>query len=136
MAISIPVTSLTAAMLTCFYIFLASLVIRHRRSELISIGDAGEENLARKIRVHANFNEYVPLALLLILLLELSGLPSWVVVAPAVFLLIGRSLHARGLLAIKDRKIPFRFWGMVLTFSSLIWSAATLLITSVKTIIL
>ena len=41
----------------------------HRNRHKIGIGDGGDKALARKIRVHGNFVEYVPLGLLLMALL-------------------------------------------------------------------
>ena len=87
----------------------------HRRREHIGLGDGGDAVLLRKIRVHANFVEHVPLALLLMALLELGGLPRpwlWVL---GVALLVARLLHAVGL----SRRPGYsfgRFWGTALTW--------------------
>jgi len=87
----------------------------HRRREHIGLGDGCDAVLLRKIRVHANFVEHVPLALLLMALLELGGLPRpwlWVL---GVALLVARLLHAVGL----SRRPGYsfgRFWGTALTW--------------------
>lgn len=114
----LPVTSSFAIVFTIFYIILAARVIRYRRSKLISIGDGGSEEIGRAIRAHGNFAEYVPYTMLLLFLLEVQDAPKWQPFVCASLLLIGRVLHARGLTVVKDRKLPFRFWGMLLTFTS------------------
>jgi hypothetical protein len=61
-----------AAVLVFVYIALAVRMIRMRRSEKVAVGTGGNARLERAMRVHANFAEYVPLALLLITFLELQ----------------------------------------------------------------
>ena len=46
-------------------------VIRFRRQG-ISLGDGGDPKMLRVIRGHANFAEHIPLALLLMLVMELG----------------------------------------------------------------
>ncbi len=54
--------------------------------------------LQRKVRAYGNFIEYVPLALLLILALELMQSSDWVVWLLGVTLTIARIAHAWGLI--------------------------------------
>ena len=63
-----------AAVLAFIYIVLSVRVIRARRNAKVAIGTKGNAHLERKIRVHANFAEYVPLALLLATFIENFGL--------------------------------------------------------------
>jgi len=62
-----------AALLTFIYIFLSSKVIRSRVVTRIGIGTGGNRGLERQMRIHANFAEYVPLALLLLAFMEMQG---------------------------------------------------------------
>ncbi len=86
------------------YIGLASLllvvltlhVIRMRYRHKVEIGDGGVPELQRAIRAHANFIEYVPIALLLILMADLVGHQKWVVHVLGIALLVGRLAHAYG----------------------------------------
>jgi uncharacterized membrane protein YecN with MAPEG domain len=71
------VTPLYAALAAAMMIVLSLRVIGARRSRRVAIGDGADEEVARRIRAHGNFAEYAPLALLLILLLELGGAPAW-----------------------------------------------------------
>jgi uncharacterized membrane protein YecN with MAPEG domain len=59
-----------AAMLAFLYIALFARVIQARRSAKVAIGTRGDVHLERKMRVHANFAEYVPFALLLATFIE------------------------------------------------------------------
>jgi uncharacterized protein len=76
---------------------LAFLVVRQRRKTRIGIGAGNNPALERAIRAHANFIEYVPLILILLLLLELCGTPAWRLHAMGAALTVGRLLHAWGL---------------------------------------
>ena len=98
---------------------LAMRVVGHRRALKIGIGDGGDTRLARKVRVHANFIEYVPVALLMLALLELGGLGAMWLWALGGTLLLSRVLHAAGL----SRSAGYsfgRFWGTVLTWGVLV----------------
>lgn len=119
-------TILYAALLTLLYLTLCIRVIRLRGKLRIGIGDGGNREMARAIRVHANFAEYTPLALLLLVLVEGQGPPVALLHVLGIGLLAGRMVHAFGL---SQRKEDFRFRvaGMVLTFSVLAGSAAYLL---------
>ena len=91
------ITLLFASLHVLLALVLAATIVLHRNRHKIGIGDGGDKALARKIRVHGNFVEYVPLGLLLMALLELSAVPrSWLWVLGGG-LLMGRLLHAFGL---------------------------------------
>jgi hypothetical protein len=62
-----------------------------------SLGDGGNPVMFRRIRGHGNFAEYVPLALVLIGFLELSGSPQWQLHALGSVLFVGRILHGYAL---------------------------------------
>lgn len=91
------VTSLYAALLALLLVVLTVAVVRVRRGERIGIGTGGSERLARAVRVHANFTEYVPMALLLLLLLEVCGSDRALLHAFGILLVVARVLHAIGL---------------------------------------
>lgn len=116
------ITPLYAALLALFFLYLSFCVIRLRRTVLVGVGDGGDERLQRAIRVHGNFAEYVPFALLLIGMAELNGLGSvWVHLMGAV-LLIGRALHAYGVSNPRE-DLRIRIAGMVMTFTVLLVGA-------------
>lgn len=67
-------------------------ILRGRKA--IDAGDGGDPEMLQAMRRHANFVEYVPLALLLIALLEISGVRGAVVHGLGIGLVAGRLMHA------------------------------------------
>lgn len=115
------ITALYAALSALLLVVLSVRVIAVRRDLRVALGDGDDERLARRIRAHANFIEYTPLALLLILLNELLGGAGWLIHGLGVALLFGRSVHAWSLAARSQRG---RVVGMSCTFAVLIIGAA------------
>ncbi|MEL6165440.1 MAG: MAPEG family protein [Cyanobacteria bacterium J06628_3] len=80
--------------------------------------------LQRKVRAHSNFTEYVPLALLLIMALELMNATSVLIWFLETCLIIARIAHAWGLIKTYGPS-PGRAFGFFLTwFVYLIGSGA------------
>lgn len=112
-----PVTALYAALLALLFIALSIRVIGGRRSNRVSVGDGGNHELLRRMRMHANFAEYAPLALIMMGLIESMQADRWIIHALGAVLLIGRLLHAYGMSG--DGHMQFRVAGMVMTFTVL-----------------
>ncbi len=93
----VAITALYAAILGLLLIALAARCARLRNKTHIGIGYEGSDELGRAVRVHGNFIEYVPLALILMGLIELNGGPAALVHGLGAALVIGRLLHAWGL---------------------------------------
>lgn len=108
------VVPLYASALALLYIALSALVIRNRRARKQSIGDGGDARFARIVRGHANFAEYVPLTLLLLLIDEALGWPHWALHALGASFLLGRLLHAYSF-ALTANNMGGRVGGMMLT---------------------
>jgi len=111
-------TPLWAALLTFLYLWLAARVIRARYRTKTALGSGGDPGLERAIRAHANFAEYVPLALILIACIELQGGWFWLVHLLGATLLAGRTLHAIGI-SREHEILAWRRNGMILTFTTL-----------------
>lgn len=115
-----------AALLAFVFLALSARVIRLRRAARVAIGAAGDKALERAMRVHANFAEYAPLALVLLLLLELRGAWPALVHLLAAALVVGRALHAYGVSQdVEDFR--FRVAGMMMTLGVIAAAAASLL---------
>jgi uncharacterized membrane protein YecN with MAPEG domain len=124
---SIPtILPIYAAIFAIFFVVLSIRTIRQRRSLKIGLGDAGNKDMQRAMRVHANFAEYVPLCLLMIYLVEQSGVYAWFVHALCSGLLVGRLSHAYGVSQQREN-FKFRVTGMSLTFAVLVTCAVHLL---------
>lgn len=102
------------ALLQCL---LTVLVILRRAQSGVNLMDGGDKPLLKRIRAHGNFTETVPMALILIGLLELRGLQSTWLWALGICLILGRVLHATSLLT--NGAIWSRLAGMVLTLTVL-----------------
>ena len=116
------VTPLYAAVLALWFVVLSVRIISRRRSAKVSLGDGGNPLLQRAIRAQANFAEYVPLALLLLLVLELSRFSIYVVHAVGITLLVARVLHGYAM-AFRSEFRFGRVWGAGLTFAVLLVEA-------------
>ncbi|CAM8633096.1 COG3788 Uncharacterized relative of glutathione S-transferase, MAPEG superfamily [Comamonadaceae bacterium] len=111
--ITVTVTLFFAACCALMQCLLTVLVIRRRLKAGVYFLDGGDDPLLRCIRAHGNFAETAPMALLLMALLEISGLGSVWLMAFGVTLLLGRVLHATSLLT--NHATWSRSLGMALT---------------------
>jgi uncharacterized membrane protein YecN with MAPEG domain len=115
-----------AAVLAFVYIVLSARVILARQSAKVAIGTRGDVRLERKMRVHANFAEYVPFALLLATFIEMQGRPAWFTHLLCLALVIGRVVHAYGV-SQEHENIRLRIAGMATTFTVLAVAGLSLL---------
>ncbi|AWN37262.1 MAPEG family protein [Methylobacterium radiodurans] len=122
-------TAFFAGLFALVYVGLASWVVAGRVSGNTLLGN-GDEGLTRRVRAHANFGEYVPLALIVIGLLEAGGGGHRLVTGLLVVLLIARLAHPVGMLAPKNspRQFAGRGGGILATFGVLAVAAIALLL--------
>ena len=92
-------------------------VIRLRSQYRVSYGDGGFSELQSAIRIHGNAVEYIPIALMLLLLMEMNGAPNWMLHICGLMLLTGRLMHYYGF---HHRLIQWRRSGMSATFCALL----------------
>ncbi|MBI2771064.1 MAG: MAPEG family protein [Burkholderiales bacterium] len=98
MPVLIPsVSAAYAAVLGLLACLLTVRVILGRVRTNIQAGDGGDAPLAQCIRAHANLAEQAPLALLLVVLVEITGAPAGVVHGLGAALVIARLASAWGL---------------------------------------
>jgi hypothetical protein len=88
-----PITGFYAALLGLMLVALSARVVTIRGKKKIALGDGSDQELLRAIRVQGNFVEYVPLALILIGIIEVNEAPRWAVHALGQLLLLGRMAH-------------------------------------------
>jgi hypothetical protein len=112
---SIEITAIYAGLLAFLYLALSYRVATRRMRFQVGLGTGQNTELERAIRIHGNFAEYVPFALLLLGLFEAGGGPAWAVHAGGAGLLVARVLHAVGLTGSSGRS-PGRFAGVVTTW--------------------
>ena len=125
-----PITALYAALLTALFVALSVRVVAARRGSGAALGDGGNPDLLRRIRLQGNFAEYVPLALILLGLAEGLHTSVWLLHLLGLALLIGRLLHAYGV-SRTNEQFAFRVTGLALTLTMLICAALTCFLTVV-----
>lgn len=109
------ITGLFAALFALAQIGLSLLIVRSRAEHKISLGDGGVPRLQALTRVHGNFTETVPLALILMALAELGGAPFAAVYGMGLLMVASRMFHAHGLLTPPGYGLTRKI-GMMLTF--------------------
>lgn len=121
------VTPLYAALLGLLFVALSVRTLLLRRRLRVAVGDGGDKQLLRAMRVHANFAEYVPLTLLLLFMFELAGAPRPLLHGLCICLLLGRLAHAYGVSQVRE-DYRYRVFGMAMTFVALLGAALGLLL--------
>jgi uncharacterized protein len=129
-----PILQFYAALLATLFVALSIRTLRLRRSLQIGLGDSGNAQMLRAMRVHANFAEYVPLSLVLVYFVERQGAYPLFIHGLGLCLLIGRLSHAYGVSQAREN-YAFRVTGMVLTFITLLSCAGYLLFDYVRAFI-
>src|SRR5258706_14263774 len=95
----LPITTIIAGLLALMLVGISVRVTLLRAAKGISYFDGGDKELGHAMRVQGNFIEYVPMALLLLGLLEWMGTKPWVVYILGIALVLARIAHAWGLYA-------------------------------------
>jgi uncharacterized membrane protein YecN with MAPEG domain len=135
--IAFPITLATAGILGLIYVALSLNVSLRRFDTKVSLGQGGSDTVmvgkekeAPKLQIacrsHANFAEYVPLALILIGGIEAAGAARWLVTLLSVLLVVARVAHPIGMM----RPVPnlFRAGGALLTWLVIVGAALDALI--------
>lgn len=120
------ITALYAGILGFVGLILASRVVQHRQRHRIALGDKGNEDMQRAMRVFGNFTEYVPMVLLLIGFGEMLGAHKWLTHGLGASLVAGRLFHAWGLSKTSGTSLG-RLLGVVLTWLALLIASAMLI---------
>jgi uncharacterized membrane protein YecN with MAPEG domain len=116
------ITAFYAALLALFFVFLSCRVIGWRRLKSVELGHGEDSQLLRRMRVHANFAEYVPFTLLLMAMAESMTAPRSLIHLAGLILVAGRLMHAYGL-SQTPHILRYRVGGMMFTFTALALSA-------------
>lgn len=113
-----PITAIYASLLAFLFLLLSVRVIVQRREARVEIGHGESRELLRRSRVHANFAEYVPVALILLALAESMKVPSVVLHALGLMLVAGRTVHAYAL-SRNPHILRLRVLGMWMTLATI-----------------
>ena len=104
------ITLLYTSLITIFAIFLAlrNGVIRGKTKTML--GDGGSSELLQSMRAHGNLMEHAPIALILLLLLEMQGVVDLKLHLIGSTFFLCRILHAYGI-SISRESTPYRVVG-------------------------
>jgi uncharacterized membrane protein YecN with MAPEG domain len=113
------ITMITASFLGLLLVYLSYNVSKNRLRAKVSFGDGGDSALQQAMRAQGNLTEYAPLGLILIGLLEYRGAHTALVLGLAVAFVVGRYMHGIALGRFEGPN-PFRFWGTILTWLTIL----------------
>ncbi|MBD9359607.1 MAPEG family protein [Methylomonas fluvii] len=111
------ISAIYAALAALLIVWLSQRVIKLRRTKKVIFGDGGETDLQIAIRAQGNATEYIPILLILLALLELSGGHAALLHIGGFAIILGRIVHALGLLR---ANLDQRVLGMQITIFTLI----------------
>ncbi|KZX61264.1 MULTISPECIES: MAPEG family protein [unclassified Alcanivorax] len=126
--VSLPITALYAALSGFLIIALAANVVRLRLAKKVSLGDGGHKDVSRAIRAHGNTIEYLPLALILMALLEINGGGSTALHSYGILLVGGRVVYSYGMLVPRSSANLARQLGVVTSWLVILGAGIQLLV--------
>ncbi len=96
---SLPITALYAGIMMIFALALSFKAggFRGKSGISVGLGEPVNMDLAERVRVHQNFLEYVPMAIILMGILETNGGNATFLHVFGVVLIVARIAHAVGL---------------------------------------
>ncbi len=125
---ALQVTGLYAGILGLWLLFLSGRVIQSVRVKGgVSVGDGGKEEHTHVVRGQGNFIEYVPMAVLLLGILELQGTSTTWLHALGAALVLFRVMHPFGMSPTNPVNSA-RFIGTVGTFTVLLASSVLVIL--------
>ena len=128
------ITALYASLLAILLFILSIRVIGLRGNPIFSFiaqGKGDDEMLQRAIRAHGNFTEYVPTMLMVLFLLERSGVADMKLHALAAAFFAGRVMHGI-CMGFMRSSMPLRVGGTALTLLPLAAAAVVLLMQTLQ----
>lgn len=95
--LSLPITALYTGLSLLLMIALAANVVRARIRSGVSLGEGNDKGLLRAIRAHGNAAEYIPLAIIALAVLEITGASALALHVYGSVFFIARILHVLGI---------------------------------------
>lgn len=89
----VPITAVIAAVNALILLALAGVIPFKRLKTRVNLGTGDSDELLRAVRAHGNAAEYIPIALILLLILELFAAPAWLLWALGALLTLARLAH-------------------------------------------
>ena len=108
------ISPLFVALLVVIQFGLTAFVGAYRVKSGIDFLDGGDVTMTRRMRAHGNFTETIPIALIAMILAELSGAPAMLLWGGGAALVLGRLIHVHAI--VTRGMAPGRGIGMAMTF--------------------
>ncbi len=116
----VPVTGVFAAVIGILLLVLSAHVTRFRMKYKKGLGVTDDPDFAVAVRAHANLVEYAPLGLIMLGVAELNGVPGGLVYWAGMALVVGRILHAWGMINGRGGAHWARGLGILLTWLAIL----------------
>lgn len=116
----IPVTGVFAAVIGILLLVLSAHVSRFRMKYKKGLGVTDDPDFVAAVRAHGNLVEYAPLGLIMLGAAELNGVASGLVYWTGMALVVGRILHAWGMINGHGGPHWARALGILLTWLSIL----------------
>jgi hypothetical protein len=116
----VPVSAVFAAILGLLLIFLSLLVSRHRLKLKQGLGVSEDIDFQATVRAHANLVEYAPMGLIMLAVAELNGVPGALIYWTGMGFVVGRLLHAFGMINGRGGPHIARMAGILLTWLAIV----------------
>ncbi|MFP3976972.1 MULTISPECIES: MAPEG family protein [Marinobacter] len=123
----LPVTGVFAAVLGILMLVLSGYVVKFRLKYKKGIGVTDDADFQAAVRAHGNLVEYAPIGLIMLGIAEMNGVASGLIYWTGMALVVGRLLHAWGMINGHGEEHKARALGMVLTWLSMLVAAILLL---------
>ena len=134
MLIVVPVTAVYAGVCALLLLVYASLISRYRMKFRVGLGDGGNAELARAIRVHGNAVEWMLPMLLLLLIAELNHTSHLLLHVCGAAFVLARIAHAVGL-SRHHGESPGRKLGTVVSWTVIAVLAVLNIVDFVRTVV-
>ena len=132
---TISITLIYAAIIAALMAVLSTMAAMKRGATGIALGDGGNPSLALSLRRFGNLSEYAAMAIVMLLLMELAGVPAIWLHAYGTALLAVRLLHPFILFDTMEASAAMKFGRFVAgagTAALLLASAITLIVIGLR----
>lgn len=121
------VMPLYAGLLGLLFIVFTLRVGLYRMNSKVSLGDGGDKELLKRIRGQGNFTESVPIALLLLIMMEACGAADVWLHCLGAALVLARLSHYLQITGV-IKSLLFRMGGMITSLATVFVSSVWLLV--------
>ncbi|MBB5319613.1 MAPEG family protein [Marinobacter oulmenensis] len=122
-----PVTAVFAAVTGLLLLVLSAQVVKYRFRYRMGLGVNDDPAFEAAVRAHANLVEYAPLGLLMLGIAEINGVSSTFIYWTGMALVVGRILHAWGMINGQGGPHRGRMIGILLTWLAILVAALLLM---------